>query len=598
MFRPGSPASAALVLAVCAALGSVGCGPSGGPRAVSGVLDLRGWNFEDGGDAHLVGEWVFRYRSLEGPAALPPDEPPAPPFLAVPGSWNSQGLSGLAFATHALRVRLPDPAPRQLALALGEAHSAERLYANGRLVYQRGRVAESASEERADPAPVLVQFPVERDVLDLAVDVSNHFHYEGGLLHVPRLGLPEGLRARQDVDTRVDHLILGCLGVLSLYYAVLFVARPERSHLLFSLLTLIVVLRVAVMEWHVNALLPIGAAGQLRLDYFTLLVAPPVYYALLEELFPREFPHRVQRLALAISGVGAATLLLPTYWFTRVREPAIGVGLVVVSLAFVFVFRAALRGRPGASLLAAACFLVVGLAVHDALARWGLIEESRELLPFGNAALIFSHAVVLGLRLSRALGSSEALSGRLQEMNLDLEQRIRARTAELERLATTDPLTGLSNRRELQRLAEVERSRAQRYGHELAVLVVDADDFKKLNDVYGHATGDLALQVLASELLGLVRGHDLVGRWGGEEFVLALPQLDAAGARTAAERLRRRLGEKPIPVPEGGTVHVRVSIGGAVARPDESFEHALRRADTALYAAKEAGRNLVVVDES
>ena len=586
-----------MALGVTLALGSA-CRFRPEPRAEAGVSDLRAWDFEGGGPAQLAGDWVFRYRSLEGPAALPPGVDPAPPFMAVPGSWNRRGLPGLGFATHAVRVRLPDPAPRQMALAFGEAHSAERIYVNGRLVFQRGRVAEKASEERADPAPVLVQFPVESPILDLAVDVSNHFHYEGGPLHAPRLGLPEQLLADLDADNRVDHLILGCLGVLSLYYAILFLARPERSHLLFSVLTLIIVLRVAVIEWHLNALLPLGAAGQLRLDYFTLFAGPPVYYALLEELFPRDFPRGVLRVALGFAAFGVAALALPTHWFTHLREPAIAAGLTVVTLAFIYVFRAAARGRAGASLLAAACFLVVGLAVHDALARWRLIEESRELLPFGNAALIFSHALVLGFRLSRALGTSEALTGRLQELNLGLEQRIRARTAELERLATTDPLTGLSNRRELQRLADVERARAHRYGHELAVLVVDADYFKNVNDTHGHAIGDVALQVLASELMALVRGHDLVGRWGGEEFVLALPHLDALGARAAAERVRQRLADKPIPLPDGGTARVTVSVGGAVARPEESFEQALRRADSALYAAKAAGRNRVVVDES
>ncbi len=598
MTRPASTRSLALLLVLFGALGGSGCRSRDVPRAAAGVIDLSAWDFEGQGPARLTGEWVFRYRSLDGPSALSPDAEPSAPFMSVPGSWNRQGLSGLAFATHAVRVRLPDPPPRQLALALGEAHSAERIYVNGRLVLQRGRVAERASEERADPAPVLVEFAIEGTVLDLAVDTSNYFHYEGGPVHAPRLGLPAQLLAAQDADARADHLILGCLGVLSLYYAILFVSRPERSHLLFAVLTLIVVLRVAVLKWHLNLLLPLGAAGQLRLDYFTLLVAPPVYYALLEELFPREFPRRWLRFAVAFAVVAAATLLLPTDLFTRLREPAIAVGLAIVTLGFGFVFRAALRGREGAGLLAAACFLVVCLAVHDALARWRFVEESRELLPFGNAALIFSHAVVLGLRLSRALGSSEALTGRLQELNLDLEQRIRERTAELERLASTDPLTGLSNRRELQRLAEVERARAQRHGHELAVLVVDPDEFKRLNDTHGHAIGDLALQVLASELLAALRAHDLVGRWGGEEFVLALPHLDGIGARAAAERIRSRLGEKPIPLPDGGTARVTVCVGGAVARPDESFEHALRRADTALFAAKQAGRNRVMVDES
>lgn len=589
------PALAALALA--GALATASCSAPAGPQARAGVLDLSGWDFETAGPARLRGEWVFRYGRLEGPAALPVQGGPAAPFMRVPGSWNRQGQPGIGVATHALRVLLPDPPPRELALALGESHSAERVYVNGRLVLQRGRVGERPEEEQAEPAPALVRFRVDVPTLDLAIDLSNHFHYEGGPIHAPRLGLPGPLQALLDDDTRVDHLILGCLGVLSLYYALLFAARPERSHLLFSLLTLIVTLRVAVMEWHLNLVLPLGPAGQLRLDYFTLFVAPPVYYALLIELFPTDFPRRVLHYAGAFAALGVATLALPSHVFTHMREPAMAAGVAVVTLAFAFVFRAAFRGREGAALIAASGLLVVVVSVHDVLARLRLLEESRELLPFANAALIFSHALVLGLRLSRDLRTSEALSSRLHELNRDLEQRISERTAELERMATTDPLTGLSNRRDLQRLAEVERARAMRHRHDLAVLVVDADHFKRINDTHGHAGGDAALQAVAAELQALVRGHDLVGRWGGEEFVLVLPHLDAIGARTAAERVRQRIGELAIRLPDGDTARLTVSVGAAVARGDESFERVLRRADRALYAAKATGRNRVAFDD-
>src|SRR5262245_4384856 len=354
--RPCRTVRVAVVLGIAAAFAG-GCRSRPELGAVAGVCDLRAWDFEDQGPARLTGEWVVRYHTLEGPGVMPSGAPPAPPFMRVPGSWNRNGKPGLGFATHAVRVLLPDPAPRQMAIAFGEAHSAERIYVNGRLVFQRGHVAEKASDERPDPTPVLVRFAVASPVLDLAVDVSNQFHYEGGLLHAPRLGLPEQLLADIDIGTRVDHLILGCLGVLSLYYAILFLARPERSHLLFSVLTLIIMLRVAVMEWLLNALLPLGAAGQLRLDYFTLFLGPPLYYALLEELFPNDFPRRVLRVALGFAALGIASLVLPTYVFTHLREPAIAAGLAVVTLAFVYVFHASARGREGASLLAAACFL-------------------------------------------------------------------------------------------------------------------------------------------------------------------------------------------------------------------------------------------------
>jgi diguanylate cyclase (GGDEF)-like protein len=588
--------SARVVLALVAGL-AAGCARGPVPGARQGLLDLSSWDFEAGEPLRLRGEWVFRYGSLEGPAALPANGVPAPPFMALPGSWNRQGRPGFGVATHALRILLPDPPPRELAIVLGETHSAARLYVNGRLVVQRGRVSSRAEDELAEPAPLLVRFPVTVPTLDVALDLSNHFHYEGGPVHAPRLGLPEAMQALVDDDTRVDHLILGCLGVLSLYYALLFAARPERSHLLFAVLTAIVVLRVAVMEWHLNRLLPIGAAGQLRLDYFTLFLAPPVYYALLVELFPADFPRSVLRSALAFAGLGVLSLALPTHVFTHMREPGMAAGLAVVTLAFFFVARAARRGREGAALIAVNGLVVVAVAVHDSLARLRLIEESRELLPFANAALIFSHALVLGLRLSGALRESRGLSDRLHELNLDLERRISERTAELERMATTDPLTGLSNRRDLQRLAEVERARAMRHRHDLAVLVVDADHFKRINDTHGHAGGDVVLQVLAKELLTLVRGHDLVGRWGGEEFVLVLPHLDAVGARVAAERVRRRVTELAIALPDGDSARLTVSVGAAVARGEESFERVLRRADRALYAAKATGRNRVAFDD-
>jgi diguanylate cyclase (GGDEF)-like protein len=265
--------------------------------------------------------------------------------------------------------------------------------------------------------------------------------------------------------------------------------------------------------------------------------------------------------------------------------------LAQAALALSFVSRAALRGREGGRLLAAACLLTLVFGLHDALSRQRLIAERRELLPFATAAFILVHAVVLGRRLSGALRESLSKSESLRELNLGLEERIAERTAELERLATTDPLTGLLNRRQLSRLAEAERARARRHGHDLAVLVIDVDHFKEINDRHGHEAGDTVLRFVAQELLHLVRAHDVAARWGGEEFVLALPHLDREGALAAAERFRVGLGGPPIPLPAGGEVRITVSIGVAVAHRDESFDDALRRADQALYAAKTGGRN-------
>jgi diguanylate cyclase (GGDEF)-like protein len=171
--------------------------------------------------------------------------------------------------------------------------------------------------------------------------------------------------------------------------------------------------------------------------------------------------------------------------------------------------------------------------------------------------------------------------------------------ARLLRQATVDGLTSLYIRSYfMNRLAEESR-RTLRYGGCFSLLVVDVDHFKKLNDTYGHQTGDLALQQVASRIAGAVRaGIDLVGRYGGEEMVVLLPATDAAGAAIAAERVRSAIAAAPLAFANGEELYGSVSIGvaafPAVARTPEDLFAA---ADRALYAAKHEGRNRVVVYE-
>jgi diguanylate cyclase (GGDEF)-like protein/PAS domain S-box-containing protein len=176
----------------------------------------------------------------------------------------------------------------------------------------------------------------------------------------------------------------------------------------------------------------------------------------------------------------------------------------------------------------------------------------------------------------------------------DISEQKRMR-AELERLATTDGLTGLLNRRHLTALTERELRRRDRHAFDLAVLVIDADHFKAINDRHGHLAGDLVLRALGRLLLEEVRATDLVCRWGGEEFVAVLVGTDLDGARRAAERMVERCASHDV-AHDRGTLRVTVSIGVTACAPDEhDVERIVERADRAMYAAKQAGRNTVVV---
>ncbi|GHU03536.1 hypothetical protein FACS1894205_0250 [Alphaproteobacteria bacterium] len=167
--------------------------------------------------------------------------------------------------------------------------------------------------------------------------------------------------------------------------------------------------------------------------------------------------------------------------------------------------------------------------------------------------------------------------------------------AKISKMATTDGLTGLLNRRRFFELAETEFIKYERYGHPLSVCMIDIDHFKKINDGYGHTVGDEVLRHLAEKLSGMVREYDIVGRYGGEEFAIVLPETPVAIAAEIAERIRKAIENAVVQTPDG-EVKYTLSIGVSEFTKDaKSLSSAIETADKGLYEAKETGRNRVVV---
>ncbi|MET0520319.1 MAG: GGDEF domain-containing protein, partial [Burkholderiaceae bacterium] len=167
---------------------------------------------------------------------------------------------------------------------------------------------------------------------------------------------------------------------------------------------------------------------------------------------------------------------------------------------------------------------------------------------------------------------------------------------ELQRLATTDPLTGAANRRSFIQQAQAEIARARRYATPLALLMLDIDHFKQINDSLGHAAGDEAIREVFHCCARLVRVQDMVGRLGGEEFAILLPQTDRAAAQALAERLREQLAGIALHKDGQPVRGLTASFGVAVLlAQDLSIDGMLGRADEALYRAKNRGRNCVEV---
>ncbi|PWF55319.1 diguanylate cyclase [Massilia glaciei] len=178
-------------------------------------------------------------------------------------------------------------------------------------------------------------------------------------------------------------------------------------------------------------------------------------------------------------------------------------------------------------------------------------------------------------------------------VHADVTER-RAMEEELRRLSVTDSLTGVANRRHLMALGEREIERRRRSTKPLSLLMLDIDHFKRVNDTYGHPAGDCVIRAVASRCAALLRSTDTVGRIGGEEFAIMLPMTPLAAAHELAERIRREIAAKVVPWEDTG-IAFTVSIGLAQVNDNSSdFASLVGRADAALYAAKQGGRNRTV----
>lgn len=213
----------------------------------------------------------------------------------------------------------------------------------------------------------------------------------------------------------------------------------------------------------------------------------------------------------------------------------------------------------------------------------GISFETTHQTPDGLRTLVVGKSQVPG-----AAGGTIGVVTDITERK-QMESRLRL-------LATTDDLTGCLNRRAFFTAAEQELERAVRYGGAVSVLMVDLDHFKNINDRFGHAVGDRALKAAAAVMAEGLRDNDALGRLGGEEFAVLLPETALDGAMPVAERLRAAVAALEVPLDGGDILRLTASLGAAERLPDESApDQLLARADCALYRAKAEGRNRVMV---
>ncbi|GII55580.1 hypothetical protein Pth03_39690 [Planotetraspora thailandica] len=313
------------------------------------------------------------------------------------------------------------------------------------------------------------------------------------------------------------------------------------------------------------------------------LLLPPLYALLAPIPLQLLLQARVRatllyRRVFSAAAIGLAACAASAVFHAWIGDPALlaggGAGPIAVAIACAVLF----------TVLNTA---LIALAAHaaDPDGRWAAVLWDRERLMLDAVELCLGVlvAIVCGLNLALLL---------LVLPPVVLLQRSLLH-AQLQAAARTDPKTGLLNAAAWQREADTEIVRAQRTGETLAVVIIDIDHFKRVNDTHGHLIGDQVLVQVAATLRSQLREYDVVGRFGGEEFVVLLPRADLTEARRIAERLRTRVGRTAVAA-EHAMVSVTVSAGVAIMNTHgEDLIELLAAADLALYRAKALGRDRI-----
>ena len=264
--------------------------------------------------------------------------------------------------------------------------------------------------------------------------------------------------------------------------------------------------------------------------------------------------------------------------------PVRGAVFPVLTLILMFgMFQLRARGAYALSLFALALF---GLAMGVmALRRPAVYPPEVEIGHFLMLACMLPAVATLTARLSR-------IRRRLSEQREELGRAL----AQLQAIATRDELTGLPNRRQMQALMDQELLRSLRHPHDFCVALVDLDHFKRINDEHGHAAGDAVLRAFAQAGPAAMRATDVLARWGGEEFVVLLPDTAMPPALGGMERLRQHIAALRVDI-GGAQVAVTVSIGLTGHRRSDTLAQTLARADRLLYQAKAEGRDRICIDQ-
>jgi diguanylate cyclase (GGDEF)-like protein len=600
------------------------------PKAESGVMDLTQIQLKND-VVSIDGEWEFFWNQL-----LAPDEVEAGvlnDYVQIPSSWNkyanNKEHSGYGYATYRLEFITRENV--RLALKIPRIFTAYKLWVNGELIASAGEVGITRETTIPQYLPQVASFEPRQGANEILIQVSNFYHRSGGMLESIRLGGDKQILRLRNISLAVELFIFGGLMLIGVYHVALFFFRKNNtSSLYFGLFCLFIGIRTLLVGERFFIYMFPDFSWEIahKLQTLTYYLGVPLTLMYFRSVYPQQFHRWIIKIAQILGAAfGLFVLLAPARIFTPFNPIYQIWTIYAIIYILVKITKLIIHKEKDSWFIALGALALLLSSINDVifLSIWmndagsslfNTLIRTGNLSSAGQLIFAFTNSLLLAKIFSNSLEQEKVLTEKLIDINRNLDELVSQRTKALEesnekiekqkhqleeanralkQLSFNDPLTGVWNRRKFDQTLEIEWRRCLRNKRHLALLLIDIDNFKEVNDSYGHIAGDECLIKIAQMLKNsLSRASDMVARYGGEEFVVLLPESSKEEAIKVAGMLRQKIESMRInneKSPVSKYVTVSIGITSVVPHCNSTYEELIEMADRALYLAKSAGKN-------
>ncbi len=579
-----------------------------------GFIDFTEYDFDENIPYLLNGEWRFYWSEFIEYDQIINGNAENYSTMYAPGKWNGEVKKDITipnegYATYVLNVKLNPESDSILALKLMEMYNSYELYWNDRLISQNGTIGISKAETTPNYVPSEILLQVEQEDNYLILHVSNFESVYGGAWGDIHIGNYKDIYQLVTTQKSLALFYFGTIIILAFYHLVIFLLRREDIYsLLLGLFCLSISIRpLMVGERIINQMLPnISWHTKNILEYSTVYLSFMLLGMFLYELYKDVFLLTALRIIQIVSSVFMLMVIMAPSNVYTTSIFYYELFLIAASIYLVYVvIIAIIKGNISAVYTLIGTSVLILAAVNDILYT-NTIINTVHLVPSAMLFFVFTQAIVLAIRHNDSYNRSSRLAEvnnlmniELKELNESLEAKIQNRTVALQEkneildsLSKTDGLTKLYNHKYIINRLDDEIKISFNQNTPLSVAMFDLDHFKNINDNFGHQVGDEVLVKVSECIKEKIRDSDIIGRYGGEEFLLILPGLTIDGAYKVVERIRLSIEKL-----EFSQINLKVTLSGGLVICSKEITNSsqlIHSADKLLYKAKEQGRNRIL----